>query len=152
PTFRANIRFGVALGDANASALGFDKAELDEALSELEPVLLDISLPKFKAELGDSNIKDDLGEMGLQAFFDDANLSGLTDSLGGYTIDAVVHKTVLDVSEEGFEGAAATGISVGETSIPEFVEVDMDRPFVYWVRDVTTGAYIFLGTFEAPAP
>ncbi|MEM1034714.1 MAG: serpin family protein [Myxococcota bacterium] len=150
PTYQDSIRFGVAMAASPGAALTFDKADLDGALGGLRSELLRVSLPKFKGELSEPDIKDDLAELGLAEFFAAPDLSALTDSLKGYEIDAVVHKTVLDVREEGFEGAAATGITVGETSAPEFVEVDVDQPFVYWVRDVSSGAFIFLGTFEAP--
>jgi serpin B len=68
-------------------------------------------------------------------------------------IDAVVHKAFIRVDEEGTEAAAATGVSVGVTSMPppeEIVEMKIDRPFLFVIHDTKTGAVLFLGRVVNP--
>ena len=55
----------------------------------------------------------------------------------------------LKVSEEGTEAAAATGISVGETSAGEFVQ--MNKPFIFLIEDKLSGSILFLGNWHDPS-
>jgi hypothetical protein len=66
----------------------------------------------------------------------------------------VVHKTFIDVSEKGTEAAAATGITIGTTS----VEIDplppprfrADHPFLFALRDTHSESLLFLGRVTQP--
>jgi serpin B len=53
------------------------------------------------------------------------------------------------VTEEGSEAAAATAVGVGVTSAPESVEVIVNRPFLFAIRERFSGAVIFLGVMNA---
>jgi serpin B len=56
------------------------------------------------------------------------------------------------VDEAGTEAAAATGVIMGTTSIPpEPVTVTIDRPFVFLIRDIKTGAIVFVGRVVNPS-
>jgi serpin B len=62
-------------------------------------------------------------------------------------ISAVIHKAYVDVSEEGTEAAAATGVimkitSAGPTRTPVF---RADHPFVFVIRDNHSGSVLFIG-------
>ena len=61
----------------------------------------------------------------------------------------VVHKAVLDVGEEGTEGAAATGISIERTVLRTTVR--FDRPFLIAVVLKDTQSIIFLGKVTNPS-
>jgi len=65
----------------------------------------------------------------------------------------VVHKAFVSVDEEGTEAAAATAVIVGATAMPpsETVEVTIDRPFIFLIRDIETGAILFVGRTLNPA-
>ena len=63
----------------------------------------------------------------------------------------VVHKAVLDVGEEGTEGAAATGIKVGITSINNHIPLSFDRPFLIAIVLKDTQSIIFLGKVTNPS-
>jgi serpin B len=81
------------------------------------------------------------------AFTDQADFSGI-DARGGLAISEVVHKAFVDVSEQGTEAAAATGITVSLTSarLPEPpVVFRADHPFIFLIRDTRTGAILFIG-------
>jgi serpin B len=93
--------------------------------------------------------------MGMPSAFDPlaADLSGIADpqETGGARlfVGAAMHKGFIKVDEEGTEAAAATGISVGITSMPPAFSAD--HPFVYLIRDKVTGSLLFLGRVERPA-
>lgn len=72
-------------------------------------------------------------------------------------IKAVTHQANIDVDEEGTEAAAATAVSVGDTggcvemSGPEkTIVLRADRPFLFLIRDVATGAILFMGRVVDP--
>jgi serpin B len=67
-------------------------------------------------------------------------------------IDDVYHKAFVAVDEEGTEAAAATAVVMQLTAAPAMpVEVTVDRPFVFLIRDIDTGAVLFLGHVVNPA-
>ena len=78
---------------------------------------------------------------------DNADYSGMTGSEELW-IDDVVHKAFVSVDESGTEAAAATG-SIMVASIPGIVTVD--RPFIFLIRDLKTGAILFIGRVVNPA-
>ena len=63
----------------------------------------------------------------------------------------VVHKAVLDVGEEGTEGAAATGVKVGITSINNHIPLSFNRPFLIAIVLKDTQSIIFLGKVTNPS-
>ena len=69
-------------------------------------------------------------------------------------IHGVVHKAFVSVNEEGTEAAAATAVTVapGATRTPpEPIQVTVDRPFLFLIRDLETGAILFMGRVVNPA-
>jgi serpin B len=65
-------------------------------------------------------------------------------------IAAVVHQANIDVDEKGTTAAAATAV-VMELSGSAEPPIRVDRPFVFAVRDVATGAILFLGRIGDPS-
>jgi len=67
-------------------------------------------------------------------------------------ISDVIHKAFVAVDEAGTEAAAATAVIVGVTSAPVEppVQVTMDRPFIFLIRDIETGAILFVGRVLNP--
>jgi serpin B len=67
-------------------------------------------------------------------------------------ITAVVHQANIDVDEQGTEAAAATAVVMAGTGMPgETVTLNVDRPFLFALRDRQTGAILFLGRIVEPA-
>jgi serpin B len=63
----------------------------------------------------------------------------------------VLHKAFVSVDEAGTEAAAATAVIVGETSVPgEPTDFTIDRPFIFLIRDIETGAILFVGRVLNP--
>lgn len=92
-----------------------------------------------------------LAGMGMPAAFDDADFSGMTGKRDLF-IGHVVHKAFVAVDEEGTEAAAATAVEMKLTAILEGVEMTVDRPFVFLIRDNHTGATLFMGRVLNPKP
>jgi serpin B len=67
-------------------------------------------------------------------------------------ISSVVHQANIDVDEAGTEAAAATAVVLETTGAPlDAVALVLDRPFLFLVRDVPTGAVLFLGRVADPS-
>ena len=64
-------------------------------------------------------------------------------------IDEIRHKAKIKVDEEGTEAAAVTYIGMRLTSVaPEHIETfyfKADRPFLYFISEVSTGEILFAG-------
>ncbi len=108
-----------------------------------------VYLPKFKFKFKYDYLKDVLSRLGVNTLFDpnNANLEGINPSL---YVDKVIQKTYIDVNEEGTEAAAATGAMMRMTAMPPS-ELQVNRPFMFAIRETTTGVILFLGTVVDPS-
>ena len=67
-------------------------------------------------------------------------------------ISAVIHKAYVDVNEEGTEAAAATAVVMTTESIgPRIPTVRADHPFLFMIRDNSSGAILFMGRVSDPS-
>jgi serpin B len=83
--------------------------------------------------------------MGMPAAFNSADFSGMDGTQNLYISD-IFHKAFVAVDEAGTEAAAATGVAIEVLSLPMYdIELTIDRPFVYLIRDNATGSILFLG-------
>lgn len=65
----------------------------------------------------------------------------------------ILHKTFVSVDEAETEAAAASSVIVRLTSIPsEIIKVEIDRPFIFLIRDIDTGTILFVGRLTNPNP
>lgn len=96
-------------------------------------------------------LNDELSAMGMGiAFLPQADFSGI-NGVGNLNISKVIHKTFVDVNEEGTEAAAVTAVEMELTSVPADPPVfHVDRPFVFAIRETTTGAILFIGLVKNP--
>jgi serpin B len=122
-----------------------DAAALNATVKELKGGQVNLTLPRFTTEY-DSSLKEALSALGMQdAFTGSADFSGMTGNRDLYISDAI-HKAFIEVDESGTEAAAATAVIMGATAIPaKPLEIKIDRPFIYLIRDVQTGTVLFLG-------
>jgi serpin B len=110
-----------------------------------------LSMPKFTTEQS-FGLKSALTSLGMKDAFAPglADFSGMDGKKDLYIQD-VVHKAFIAVDEAGTEAAAASGVIVGQTSVPvDIVKLDLNRPFIYLIRDIQTGAILFLGRVMNP--
>lgn len=139
-----------------------DEGRFAEVEAALSPALLTdidthtygaelvLALPKF--EYSSSFALKPVLEPLMPSAFDGAraDFSGMLGRRELF-ISAVVHKTFIAVDEEGTEAAAATAVIMnGTTSEPSPVPFPIDRPFLYLIRDVPTGAVLFVGRVVDP--
>ena len=119
-------------------------------IDDLKNTRVALTMPKFEFE-SEFGLKETLMGMGMEEpFRDTADFSGMSKE-SDLHIDDVVHKAFVSVDEAGTEAAAATGVIVGTTSMPpEPVTVTLDRPFVFLIRDIKTGAILFIGRVMNP--
>lgn len=120
-----------------------DGSKLNQMLLNQEDTPVKAAMPKFKIEYS-VEMPDILKSMGMTgAFSPDADFSKLGN--GAY-IDAVTHKTFIDVNEEGTTAAAATYVGIKRGIVRTEKTVYLDRPFVYMIIDCQNNVPIFMGT------
>jgi len=125
--------------------------EFSEILSILTPRSISLSLPKFSFETV-SNNAEVLKLMGMQkAFTDEADFRGMDGTRSLY-LQALVQKAKIDVNEAGTMAAAATTAVFGIKSLPspQTLDIRFDRPFFFVIRDLETGAILFIGRVTDP--
>lgn len=114
-----------------------------------------IVLPRFKMEFA-ASLKNTLISLGMDLPFSprEADFSNMCPtSAQNVFIQNVLHKTFVEVNEEGTEAAAVTGVVVGVTSVQpveEPFEMIVDRPFFVAIRDNATGLVLFMGSIVDP--
>ncbi len=111
-----------------------------------------LTMPKFEFE-SDFSLAKALMAMGMPlAFTENADFSGMT---GGHDlfISDVIHKAFVSLDEAGTEAAAATAVAMKLAAASlEPVEVTVDRPFIFLIRDIETGTILFVGRVIDPSP
>lgn len=126
-----------------------DSKSCEDWMSKLTDEKVFVMLPKFKIEYG-TLLNDALTTMGMgNAFSKGANFSGIAST--PLWISKVIHKTVLDVNEQGTEAAAATGTTMMTgPRPPKLTEFEVNRPFFCAVKDNKTGEFLFMGAIVDP--
>jgi serine protease inhibitor len=132
-----SVLSALTLNDWNTWIAGLDSANAE------------LYLPKFKLENNLSLVKPLTGlGMGI-AFSDFADFSRINRA-GGLTITDVLHKTYVDVNEEGTEAAAVTAVVIGVICACEPPPIRVDRPFVFALRENLSGTILFMGVIRQP--
>jgi serpin B len=122
------------------------------------PYDMHLLMPKFGIETR-AKLRELLMALGMTSAFDPltADLTGLhepTSPDDNPFISAVIHQANIDVDEHGTEAAAATAVGVdtgGGPSALDEITVRLDRPFLFLLRDVDTGAILFMGRVVDPS-
>ncbi len=106
---------------------------------------VNVKMPKFKAEYS-TQLIDTLKKMGVKDAFDNktADFSSLVENRDAY-IATVVHKTFIEVDENGTRAAASTLVGADTMSLMEPYSVCLNRPFVYMIVDTETNLPLFIG-------
>lgn len=107
-------------------------------------------LPRFTFEYEES-IKNVLKALGMEIAFDEqkANFGKIAPIPPNLYISDVLHKTFIEVNEEGTEAAAVTSVEIKEESAPMFdFHMEVNRPFLFIIQDLETGIILFIGVTE----
>ncbi|PNE27999.1 hypothetical protein BHU09_09485, partial [Tannerella sp. oral taxon 808] len=117
-----------------------------ETMESLILTMCYVYLPRFKAECEYKMHKQILPEMGMKLPFNPelADLSGMAD-VAGLCITSVIHKTFVQVDEEGTEAAAVTSVGVVATGESPLCLYRVDKPFLFVIREKSTGVILFIG-------
>lgn len=152
----SNFTFTVIMpdeGQFEAIASELDANKLNKAIYKLRSTEVLVYLPKFKFGVGTS-LAATLRSLGVVDAFDEAT-ADFTKMIEGtlpqpLSISDVRHKVFICVDENGTE-AAATTLSWASYGIPvKRIEVRIDRPFIFAIRDPRTGTLLFLGRVMNP--
>jgi len=137
-------------GNFEAFEEGLQSQQVSDVISGLQPTEVALTMPQFEFD-SEFSLKDTLAGMGMPiAFSSSADFSGMTGNRE-LSISDVVHKAFVAVDEAGTEAAAATAVIMKLTAVPEPpVEVALDRPFIFLIRDIETGAVLFVGRVLNP--
>jgi serpin B len=123
---------------------------VNEILDDLEMNNVRLSMPKFEVESSFS-LKETLSAMGMRDAFENADFSGINGEKDLF-ISEILHKAFVSVDEEGTEAAAATAVIISLTAMPEApVEMTLDHPFIFMIRDNVSGTILFMGRVMNPA-
>ena len=138
-------------GSFPAFEASLDAARLEDILGQLSHQQVALTMPKFEFE-SQFMLPGALRELGMEdAFADAADFSGMTGNRD-LSISDVIHKAFVSVDEQGTEAAAATAVIMKLTAMPaEPVEVTVDRPFIFTIRDIETGTILFVGRVMDPS-
>jgi serpin B len=122
--------------------------------AELRTQEVRVSIPRFKLEYGFS-VKEMLVALGMPlAFSDKADFSGISKGEDALKISDVVHKAFCEVNEEGTEAAAATAVVMMKLASfraePQPKIFRADHPFLFMIRENSTGHILFMGRVEDP--
>ncbi|ELW71272.1 serpin B4 [Tupaia chinensis] len=111
---------------------------------------VDLCLPKFKVEES-YDLKATLEAMGIVDAFSPqgADLSGMTGSRD-LVVSKIMHKSYVEVTEEGTEAAAATGALAVPMSMPIRENFCCNRPFLFFIRHNKTQSILFFGRVSCP--
>lgn len=134
-----------------------DTALISRIIDEIQTTTVNLTMPKFEFE-SQLSLTDALNTMGMSNAFsgrkaDFSGMDGQSCVTGNAClfISGVFHKAFVAVDEEGTEAAAATvEIFVLVGVKPSDVRVEVDRPFIFLIRDRATGTILFVGRFEEP--
>jgi serpin B len=110
---------------------------------------IDLLMPKFKIE-SKYKLRKQLINMGMKTTFTTkANFKGM-NGRSDLMIDDVIHQSFIEVDEKGTEATAATAVVVREKSQPMVHYVNLNRPFVFIIRENYKNSVLFIGKFMNP--
>lgn len=109
-----------------------------------------VYFPKFKFSYK-NNLNDELNALGMKSMFtQEADLTGINE-VEEISVSEVLHKTFVEVNEEGTEAAAVTSIEIKLTSVgTEPAELKADKPFIFVIKEKETNSLLFMGVLNEP--
>ena len=147
-------------GNFEAFEDSLDDELVGRILEDLETRGVTLTMPMFEFS-STFALADTLRTMGMPDAFDvlRADFSGMdgrscaAGDIPCLAVSKVIHKAFVLVDEEGTEAAAATAVLVfpvsGAPGPP--IELTVDRPFIFLIRDKATGTILFMGRVLDPS-
>jgi serpin B len=136
-------------------------AILESWLAGSQEQLVQLALPRFSAD-SSFEMNKTLSALGMKIAFDKqrADFSGIGAKPGERLyIGNVLHKVHIDVSEKSTEAEAVSAVILAPSgdAPPPPVQIKpipfiADHPFLYIIRANSSGAILFMGRLDDPAP
>lgn len=131
------------------------QGEINEIIGGMKPEDVQLTMPKFKV-MYSTKLNEALTKMGMGSAFSAAADFTRINPAGGLYISDVLHKTYIDVSEQGTEAAAVTVVAVATTSIEGGqpvgpIMVNVDRPFSFLIKENHDNTILFMGAVVQPS-
>lgn len=120
--------------------------------SGLHVTSVDVTLPKFQIHGATISLATELQALGMVDAFDPnkADFSKMANE--PLYVGDVVHQAFVSVDEAGTEAAAATAVIMKGGAAPEEpVALDVNRPFLFFIRDIPTNTVLFVGRVVDPS-
>ena len=125
-----------------------DNTEWNNIVNNLRQKEVWLKLPRFKIEC-DIPLVETVKNTGMKLIFNGgfANISDIA-----LAVSEIKQKTFVEVNEEGTEAAAVTVISMVDMApFPsERVQFFANRPFLYLIKEKSTGTILFIGRMDEP--
>jgi len=156
PYGQTNFTMVVIVPDESLSALypSFTHQVWDKLCSDLDERQefgkTNVTMPKFKFSY-EKYLNNQLKSMGMIDAFSstDADLSGISNSQ--IFVSFVKQNTFVEVDEKGTEAAAVTTIGINLTSAgPHSSQFNIDKSFIFAIRERTTNTLLFIGQVINP--
>ncbi len=140
-------------GQFEAFEASLDWPTLETILAGMDRAELKLQMPKFTFR-NQFSLASQLAGMGMAEAFEGglADFSGM-DGQHDLYIGDVIHQAFVAVDENGTEAAAATLVIIELTSIEpveDVIELTIDRPFFFLIRDLESGQILFVGRVFNP--
>ena len=158
---------GIKVDDINKFINSLDdnkiKNIMNDGIVASEENNIELKLPRFSYNysLDTNNFIKVLNNLGIkEAFSKNVDLTGFIneEDIKKYNIEPeiseAIHKTYIDVNEDGTRAAAVTGFLYNDKSAMPLNEkiysITFDEPFIYMIREKITGEILFFGTVYEP--
>jgi len=133
-----------------------DNTKWQNILTNLFPRNVFLKLPRFKIEC-EIPLNKPVKNVGMQRIFVPtiAEFDNIVDTkvISDLYVSNIKQKTFVEVNEEGTEAAAVTVVEIGVTSVgpgPAPIQFFANRPFLYLIKEKSTGAILFIGRMDEP--
>ncbi|XP_053566088.1 neuroserpin [Bombina bombina] len=122
---------------------------IEEWANAVKKQKVEVYLPRFKVEEA-VNLKDVLKRLGITEIFSgQADLSAISENKDLF-VDKMVHKSFLEINEDGSEAAAASGMIANSRMAVLYPQVIIDHPFFFLIRNRKNGSVLFMGRVMHP--
>lgn len=129
------------------------ESKWNDWIAKQDTTSIHLTMPSFCFEYKKSLVEN-LSDMGINDLFSrwDADLSGV-DGVGvELWVSEVLHKTFIEVNEAGTEAAAVTVVELITEECSDCpIFFSLNQPFVFFIRDASSGVILFSGVLEDPS-
>lgn len=131
-------------------AAAFDIEAFRTVTGALAPRPVELRMPRFEFS-SVVNLDEELSSLGLSDLFanERADFAGVTDD-EALDLSDVVHGTYAAADEEGTDGEAVTVVRPNLATPVGVTHIDIDRPFLFLVRDRVSGLILQFGRVLEP--